>query len=442
MRATTELFGPGSGEYVRATKPHNSSGTERPAFVVVATSAADVAAAVVEAAERGLTVVPQATGHGAGGAVGEDSIIIDTSGLGSLAIDVSARTASAGAGLTWGRINAEAERHGLLGLAGSAPSVSISGFTFGGGLGWLTRPHGMASSALRRVEYVDGAGRIRLAAEDAEDPMDRDALWAFRGGGGVGVATRLEFDLVPVDDLHAGYLLWSVDALPAVVSAWANALPRVGRDVGSSISVLHLPPDPALPETIRGRTVVHLAIAASTGEAGALPLIDAARQASPALVDTWGPADARALAGIHLDPPGAVPAIGDARWLTAGTPAHAAAILGVAAAADSPLALVEIRHLANDAAGRPGAETSVPGPFVVHAVGALIEPERRSAIEAAFAQVRTAAGPVDGGRSVGSWVEGATSVADALPAARRQEARRIADAVDPNGVIARSRFIA
>ncbi len=397
---------------------------------------------MIEAAERCLQVRPQATGHGAGGDVGEDTILVDTSGLDSLTIDPSARTATAGAGLTWGRINREAERHGLLGLAGSAPSVSISGFTFGGGLGWLTRPNGMASSALLEVEYVDGAGRIRLATEHADDPIDRDALWAFRGGGGVGVATRLHFELVPVPDLHAGSLLWPVDALDDVVAAWARSLPDVGRDVGTSISVLHLPPDPALPDGIRGRTVVHLAIAASTGETGALPLLEAVRRASPALVDTWAAADAATLAGIHLDPPGAVPAIGDARWLTGATPSHAAAILSVAAAGDSPLALIEIRHLDNDAPTRPGAETTIPGPFIVHAVGALTGPDRRSAIEAAFARVRAASGPVDAGRSAGSWAEGATSVPDALPAELRDRVRLIADEVDPERVIARSRFIA
>ena len=385
--------------------------------------------------------MPQATGHGAGGAIGEDTVIVDTSSLNALVIDADAKTASAGAGLTWGRIDAEAEKHGLLGLAGSSPTVSISGFTFGGGLGWLTRSHGMASSALRRVEYVDGAGTIRLATEDAADVVDRDALWAFRGGGGVGIATRLDFDLVPVLDLHAGYLLWTIDHLESVVMAWSAAMSEVGDDVATSISVLHLPPTPPFPEALRGKPVVHLAVADSTGEAGARVLLDAVRAAAKPAVDTWGSADAAALAGIHLDPPSATPAIGDARWLTDDTPVAALGILAVAAAADSPLALIEIRSLGNDAQARPGAETSVPGPYVVHAVGALMSPDALPAIEDAFAQVRAAAADVDAGRSVGSWMEGATSVPDALPAEIRERVRQIADAVDPGHVIARSRYL-
>ncbi len=63
-------------------------------------------------------------------------------------------------------------------------------------MGFLTRPHGMASSALLAVDYVDGNGRPRRAAEDAAEAVDREALWAFRGGGGVGVATALTVELV------------------------------------------------------------------------------------------------------------------------------------------------------------------------------------------------------------------------------------------------------
>ncbi|WP_353649222.1 FAD-binding oxidoreductase [Nakamurella sp. A5-74] len=222
---------PGSDIYVAATAPRNSSGTQRPAWVARATDAAQVGDIVREAARRGLRILPQATGHGAGGTVGEDTVLLDTSGLSSLTIDAGGHFATAGAGLTWGRVNAAAQEHGLLGLAGSAASVSIAGYTFGGGIGWLSRPHGMASAALRSVDYVDGSGALRNASDDAADALDRAAMFAVRGGGGVGIATALEFDLVAVPELHAGYLLWPVEDLDAVVTAWSAAMTEVGEDV-------------------------------------------------------------------------------------------------------------------------------------------------------------------------------------------------------------------
>ncbi len=45
------------------------------------------------------------------------------------------------------------------------------------------------------------------------------------------------------------------------------------------------------------------------------------------------------------------------------------------------------------------------------------------------------------GRSVGSWVEGTTSVTDALTPEVRREVDETADLVDPNHVIARWRFL-
>lgn len=441
MTVSVHFFPPGSDEYVAGTSPDNSTAVQHPAFVARPIDTAEVAAVVIEAARRGLVVVPQATGHGAGGVTGDDAVILDTSGLTHLTIDAQARIASAGAGLTWGEINPQAEVHGLLGLAGSSPTVAISGYTFGGGFGWLTRPYGVASSALRCVEYVDGLGRIRVAADDAADPMDRDALWAFRGGGGVGVATRLDFDLMPVSDLHAGLLLWPIDDLDTVVAAWAQALPLVGDHVATSISVLHTPPAPVFPDGLRGVPVVHLAVASSAGQDGALPLLAAVRAAARPGLDTWGPKDAKGLAEIHLDPPMAVPALGYARWLNGDTPAVAADLLRVAAAPDAALAMLEIRSFDNHASTRPGAETAVVGPFALHAVGAVTDGSARGRIEDAFDVLRSAAAAVDLGRSLGSWAEGQDSVPDALAGEARKRVAAIADAVDPNGTIKRSRYV-
>jgi hypothetical protein len=373
--------------------------------------------------------------------MGADTILLDTTGLRTLEIDAGARRAIAGAGLTWGEIQAEAFKHGLLGLSGTAHSVAICGYTFGGGLGWLTRPHGMASSALVRVEYVDGRGAVRVAAEDADDPMDRDALWAFRGGGGVGLATRLEFELFAVDDLWAGYLLWKIDDLPAVATAWADAMVAVGEAVTTSIAVLRTPPAPPFPEQLRGQFVVHLAVASSAGEAQAVRLLELVRSAAAPEVDTWGPSDVDKLVGIHLDPPVAVPAIGWARWLDEYTPPQALSILQVATRADSTIAMLELRNVGNGATAREGAQTRVPGPYIVHAVADLPSSGDRVKIDASFENLARAARPVDIGQSPGSFVDGAVSASDSLATSTRDRVTAIADAVDPGHVLHRSRFL-
>jgi FAD/FMN-containing dehydrogenase len=440
------LLDAGSADYASATRPHNAATEQHPLRVAPIRTAADVPEALAEVAAlardlgRPLRVAVQATGHGAGAALGDDVVLLDTSRLADVAIDAERRTAVVGAGATWSAVNGAAERHGLMGLAGSAATVAVTGYTTGGGIGWLVRRDGMASGSLRRVHWVDAAGRARVAADDADDPADRDAIWAFRGAGGAGVATALELDLVPVPALHAGALLWPVAALSEVVGAWAAAIDGVGPSVSTSLSVLHLPPAPQFPEALRGRVAVHLAIADPEGPDGAAPLLDAMRRAATPVVDGWGPTDAAGLTRIHLDPPDPVPAIGDARWLDAGTPALAADLLSTAAEPESPIVMLELRHVAGAPTRRDGAVVTPPGAFVFHAVGALGRAPR-DRIEEGFARARAVWTAADTGRTPGSWIEGAATVPDALPEPVRDRARRIADAADPEQRLLRSRLL-
>ena len=153
------LSRPGSAAYRAATAPHNSTTAQQPAVVAHPHNAEEVAQAVRWAADRNLGVAVQASGHGAGAPIGPSQVLIATSALNEVSIDTSARIAHAGAGTTWSALNSTAQQHGLFGLAGSSPTVAIAGYTFGGGVGWLTRPYGMASSGLLAVDYVDGSGR-------------------------------------------------------------------------------------------------------------------------------------------------------------------------------------------------------------------------------------------------------------------------------------------
>ena len=437
------LWWPGSAPYRAATTPHNSTVVQEPTAVARPASAAEVADVVAWAADRGVNVAVQASGHGAGAPVGPNHVLLDTSGLNTVSVNAGARTARAGAGATWARVNSRAEASGLLGLAGSSPSVAVAGYTFGGGVGWLTRPHGMASSALLGVEYVDGSGRIRWASAEAPDPVDREALWAFRGGGGAGVASALTFDLVAPQALWAGYKLWDITALEPVVNAWATAMGDVGDALSSSISVAHTPPGSPLPPSLQGVPVVHLAFASVAGDDAAAPLLRALRAAPPPAVDdSWAPADAARLAEIHLDPPNPVPALGIGRWLGPTTPAVAHDLLRLAASPDSPVTMIELRYLANSAPVRDGALTQIPGPFLLHAVGWTEDASSRRSVERGLSLVQGAAEGADTGLAAAAFAHGRGAVVDALPAAALHRLRRLRAAVDPDLRIAPSRLLA
>jgi FAD/FMN-containing dehydrogenase len=433
---------PGSEVYRVATTPHNSSVTQQPIAVAQPQRPEDVAEAVQWAAEHGVGVAVQASGHGAGAAINQDRVLIDTSAMTQLSIDADTGIAHVGAGVTWSALNAQAEKYGLMGLAGSSPSVAVAGYTFGGGVGWLSRPYGMASSRLLAVDYVDGYGRLRRAADDADEPMDREALWAFRGGGGVGVATSVSIELVTPPELWAGFQLWHIDVLKPVVAAWNTAMDSVGDALSTSISVLHTPPDAPLPPPLRGVPVVHLAFASPMGAEAAAPLTDALRAAPPPTYDSaWAPADAARLAQIHLDPPDPLPALGLGRWLNASATSLATKILSCATDPDSPVKMIEVRNVQHPASARRGALTSVPGAFLLHAVGLAADDHSRAATEDLLARIQSTAGPADIGMAAAPFAEGRAEVADGLPFDALQRLARIRATIDPQARILPTRLM-
>lgn len=372
----------GDDGYDDATRPDNSSFAQTPGAVVRPRSAGGVRRAVQIAADYEKPILVQASGHGAAEPVDHTVVLIDTSLLNTVSIDAGAQTATVGAGALWSAVNDAAAPHGLLGPSGTSPSVAVAGYTFGGGVGWFVRKHGMAAAALNSVEYVDSTGRLRSATADAPDVVDREALWAFRGGAPVGVATSLEIDLVRAAQLWTGYLLWPADDLSAVAAAWSDATADIAEDVTSDLSLLQLPPEGPFPEHLRGSAVVHLSYASPDGPTNLERLRAAVVDAAKPAVDTTGPGDTRSLAGIHLDPPAAVPARGIGRWLNAPS-AETIVEMFAAAAVGTPggLNMVELRHTDSRASAPDGMQTRVPAPFLLHAVGAAPDDAARRRVD-------------------------------------------------------------
>jgi FAD/FMN-containing dehydrogenase len=430
------LYEPGDDEYADATSPDNSSYPQRPCAVVRPQSAQQVAHTVKTASRFGTAVVVQATGHGAGRQIADDQLLLDTSLLAGVTVDATTRTAQIGAGSMWPTVQKAALTHGLLGLSGTSPTVGVAGYTFGGGVGWFVRKYGLASAALRGVEYVDGAGQLRRASEDASDPLDREALWAFRGGAPVGIAASIEVALFRVPDLFTGYLLWPQSALPAVSAAWTSAVEAVSVSVTSSLSLLKLPPEGPFPDELLGTPVVHLSFASPDGGAHLEVMHDAVRGVAAPVVDTTGPGDVQSLSAIHLDPPTAVPARGIGRWLGAGATDVVSAMF-YAARIGQPggLNMIELRHTDSAAIGSDGALTNVPAPFLLHAVGLGGDDNARSRADDVLGEVENAGRVADTGRAAPSFREGQPDVADAWSSSELATLRNIRAALDPDRVL-------
>jgi len=430
------VYGPGDDEYSSATSPDNSSYPQRPIAVVRPHSAEQIAQTVRYASQSGVGVVVQATGHGAGREIDNDQLLLDTSALTDVAVDATSRTARIEAGSMWPAVQEAAFAHGLLGLSGTSPTVGVLGYTFGGGVGWFVRKYGLASAALLAVDYVDGSGRPRHACEDAPDPLDREALWAFRGGAPVGIATAITIDLFDVPELWTGYLLWRADALSAVCAAWRTAVCAVSSSVTTSLSLLKLPPRGPFPDELLGTTVVHLSYVSPDGGTHLEVMRDAVRGAATPVLDTTGPGDLQSLSAIHLDPPAAVPARGTGRWLGPDATDLLPAMFDAGRVGQpGGLNMVELRHTESTAPACDGALTGVPAPYLLHAVGVGDDDDARRRTDEVLKAVETAGRAADIGRAAMSFREGQPDVADAWSASDQTRINAIRVALDPGRVL-------
>lgn len=197
---------------------------QRPAVVAEALTPADVRAAVLTARQHGLPFAVQATGHGTY-LPNDGGLLLKTSGMAHVLVDPDRRIARVGPGARWGDVIAAAAPFGLAPLSGSSPTVGVTGYTLGGGVGWLSRKYGFAADSLVRVDIVTADGRPRTATAT----RNPDLFWAVRGGGAnFGVVTSLEFRLYPVAEVYAGTAYFPIDGAAdtlAFFRDWAAAAP-------------------------------------------------------------------------------------------------------------------------------------------------------------------------------------------------------------------------
>jgi FAD/FMN-containing dehydrogenase len=433
---TGDVFTPADHGYDQARQAWNLTADERPAVVVMAESAADVVQAVRFARSRGMRIAPQGTGHGSEPLEPlEDAMLLRTSRMRGVRIDPAARTARAEAGALWQDVTVPAAEHGLAALAGSSPDVGVTGYTLGGGMGWLARRYGLAANSVTAADIVTPDGRLRRA-DAGHEP---DLFWALRGGGGsVGVVTALEMRLFPVRELYAGALFFPIQRTAEVLYAWRAWTATVPDEVTSLGRILRLPPLPEVPEPLRGRAFA-LVEAAYLGDAGAgAALIQPLRQLGPDL-DTFATIPASALQQLHMDPDQPVPNQGDGAFL-ADFPAAAIDALAAVAGPDAgtPLASIEVRHLGG-ALARPapsaGAQPRVDASYVMFAGGLTPTPELAAAVRVQVQAVKDALAAWHAGYDYYNFEETPAPASAVLPPASYQRLQKIKAGYDPDQAI-------
>ena len=250
-----EVVTPVDPAYEEARLVWNGMIDRRPALVVRCSRTPDVAAALACAREHGLPVSVRCGAHSTPGYSSCDGgIVIDLRPMNGVEVDAESRTARVQGGAVWAELDAATQEHGLAVTGGRVSDTGVAGLALGSGSGWLERMYGVTCESLVSAEVVTADGRtITASAQENED-----LLWGLRGGGGnFGIATELEFRLHPVGPLiTAGMIMYPRAQAGEVIRFYRDYMAKAPEEVGGGLALLTAPPEPFVPEEVRGAPAV------------------------------------------------------------------------------------------------------------------------------------------------------------------------------------------
>lgn len=427
---------PDDPAYDSARAVWNLTVDQRPALIVMAESASDVAEAVRFAGDHDLDVAVQETGHGIVRPA-DGALLINTSPMAGVSVDPAERTARVHAGTKWGQVLAESHPHGLAPLLGSTPTVGAIGYTLGGGMGWLARKYGLAADSVISFEVVTADGLQR--AVSAED--NPDLFWGLRGGGGsLAVVTAMTVRLFPVDTVYGGVLVYPDTLAVELLRRWRAWIADLPDEMTSAVKIINMPDLDIAPPPLRGRTVAILegCYCGSLDEGEAL--IRSWREWQTPFLDAFGPLPFSRVREISQDPPDPMPSVVTGVWLNSLDDAAVDEIVRFATlqAGPVPLIFIEVRH-AGGAIARADAAASAFGhrdaPFLLQAVGLGPTPQMRNAVIDYTNRLKAALRPSLTGTVYMNFLEGEESVArvqDGFPAVTFARLAALKAKYDPN----------
>ncbi|WP_125775034.1 FAD-binding oxidoreductase [Antribacter gilvus] len=410
---------PGDDTFDERRRPWNLAVDQPILAVAEPATATDVAALVQDARDSGRTLTLQASGHGASGGT-EGTILVRTHHLDEIDVRPAERLVRVGAGARWGDVQAAVARHGLTGLPGSSPVVTVAGYTLGGGLSWFGRAHGWAADAVVALDVVGADGEARRVTADS----DPDLFWALRGGGGdFAAVTSLELRLHPAPEVFGGRMLWPADRAPDVLAAFREVVATAPDELTVWFELLHFPgSDPMV-----AVDSVHLG-----GEDEARRLLEPLDAITGRFSDTRRPLRVDELGAITNEPTDPGAGCSRAELLTDLDDAVAQVLL---AGPHDPLLAVQVRHLGG-ALARPSDSPhgALAEPFALYLFGVPFTPEVGEAVRARQAAIVAALGDRVSGRKPFTFLAPEESAAAAFGPEALARLRAIKAERDPHGV--------
>ena len=137
-----------------------------------------------------------------------------------------------------GDVDHATHAYGLAVPFGIVSTTGVAGLTLGGGIGYLSRQHGLTIDNLLEADVVLADGRLVTASPTSH----ADLFWGLRGGGGnFGVVTSFLFQAHPVSQVFAGPVFWGFEHTEQVMRAYREFLAEAPEELGSFVGIKKVP---------------------------------------------------------------------------------------------------------------------------------------------------------------------------------------------------------
>lgn len=218
---------PGDPAYPRVRSTYMRGGA--PGLVLRPSTIDQVRSALAFARDhRHLPLGIRSGGHGISGrSTNHGGLIIDVGAFDEITVlDRDTRLVRIGPGARWRDVATALAPHGWALGSGDFGGVGVGGLATAGGIGFLSRKHGLTIDHLQALEMVLADGSL-VRASHSENP---ELFWAARGAGAnFGIATSFDFIVDEVQEVGWAQLTFQV-ADPAAYlmdfDAVMNDLPR------------------------------------------------------------------------------------------------------------------------------------------------------------------------------------------------------------------------
>ena len=241
-----DLTQPGDPDYDHARRVYNAAVDRRPALICRPVDVADIQTALRFGIDHGLRVAVRGGGHhGAGFGTVDDGLVIDLGRLRGIRVDPDTRTVRVEPGCTLADLDHATHAFGLAVPTGIFGTTGIAGLAVGGGVGHLTRKHGLTVDNLIEADVLIASGELVTASAT----VNPELFWAIRGGGGnFGIVTSFVFAGHPVSTIVGGPTLYGLDQAEDVLRWYRNFIHDAPPELNGFFAFLTVPPGPPFPD--------------------------------------------------------------------------------------------------------------------------------------------------------------------------------------------------